>query len=105
MICRSDQGKPRSYSGVRFEVLATDRESMVTKMLYREGNRVPTHSHPNSQAGYVLSGRYRLSTEGADETLEPGDSYAIAVGVEHSIEVLEPGEVIDVFSPPRQDYL
>ena len=105
MICRSHEARPRTYSGVEFEVLATDSESMVTKMKYREGNQVPFHSHPNSQSGYVVSGRYRLLTPGSDEILTAGDSYAISADVQHSVEVLEAGEVIDVFAPPRQDYL
>jgi quercetin dioxygenase-like cupin family protein len=34
-----------------------------------------------------------------------GDTYSIPADVEHSIEIIEAGEVIDVFSPIRQDYL
>jgi quercetin dioxygenase-like cupin family protein len=40
-----------------------------------------------------------------NEVLGPGDSYSIPENIEHSLEVLEAGEVIDVFTPPRQDYL
>lgn len=105
MIGHSDQAQPRTYSGVEFDLLVVGEESMVTKMKYRAGNRVPFHSHPNSQSGYVLSGGYRLLIKDRDETLKAGDSYSIPAGVEHSIEVIEPGEVIDVFVPPREAYL
>ena len=33
------------------------------------------------------------------------DSYTIPGNVEHTIEIIEPGEVIDFFTPPREDYL
>jgi quercetin dioxygenase-like cupin family protein len=105
VIGRSRDAKARTFSGVNFDVLATTNESMVTKMKYKEGDEVPFHSHPNIQSGYVLSGRYRLRTHELDETIVAGDSYSIPGGVEHTIEVVEPGEVIDVFVPPRDDYL
>lgn len=105
MIGRSQDAQPRTFSGVEFDVLVTGSESMVTKMKYKVGDQVPFHSHPNVQSGYVLSGRYRLRTHEMDETVLPGDSYSIPAGLEHSVEVVEPGEVIDVFVPPREDYL
>ncbi|MGA1933134.1 hypothetical protein ACH5BF_10515 [Arcobacter sp. YIC-464] len=40
-----------------------------------------------------------------DEILESGDSYSIPTNLEHSIEILEAGEVVDVFTPIREDYL
>ena len=40
-----------------------------------------------------------------DDILESGDSYSIPANIKHSIEVLEAGTVIDLFVPPRKDYL
>ena len=105
MIGRSKDAKPRNFHGVDIDVLVTGTEGMVTKMRFKEGDNVPFHSHPNVQSGYVISGSMRLRTRALDETLGPGDSYSVAGDVEHSIEVLEPGEVIDVFVPPREDLL
>src|ERR1051325_1093774 len=105
MIIKSNQAKLREFYGVTFQVLAVGPKSMVCKMLFKNTDCVPPHAHPNEQSGYVISGRYRLQFENYDQVLEPGDSYAIAENVEHSFEVLESGEVIDVFTPPRKDYL
>ena len=105
MIGRSHDAKSRTFHGVDIDVLVSGSEAMVTKMRFKEGDNVPFHIHPNIQSGYVMSGRMRLRTHDIDETLEPGDSYSVPGGVEHSIEVLEPGEVIDVFVPPREDFL
>lgn len=103
-VTKATEAQPREYSGVTFERLAVGEESMVTKMLYEAGNEVQTHSHPNEQSGYVLSGRYRLVIDGEETTIEAGDSYAIPEGITHELEALESGEVIDVFVPPREDY-
>jgi quercetin dioxygenase-like cupin family protein len=81
---------------------------MVAKI--RFGNDVPFDQHPHTQAGYVISGRYRFRTDGHpngdfDGEPGPGDSYADPGGIGHAISVIEPGEVVDVRSPPREDYL
>ena len=105
MVGRLQDARSRSFHGVEIDVLVSGSEGMVTKMRFKGGDKVPFHSHPNIQSGYVMSGRMRLRTRDMDETLGPGDSYSVPAGVDHSIEVLEPGEVIDVFVPPREDFL
>jgi quercetin dioxygenase-like cupin family protein len=105
MILKDGDGKRRSFLGVDFVVLSHGPESMVTKMLYKEGDKPPLHKHPNEQSGYVVSGRYRIAFGDHDQVIGAGDSYCIPRDVEHHFEVIEPGEVIDFFSPPRKDYL
>jgi quercetin dioxygenase-like cupin family protein len=105
MIVKSEDARRRSFLGVDFVLLSHGPESMVTKMLYKKGDNPPLHRHPNEQSGYVISGRYRITIDGATHEIGPGDAYSIPRGVEHAIEVVEPGDVIDVFSPPRKDYL
>lgn len=100
-----ENAKSRSFHGVNIDVLVAGPEAMVTKMHFKNGDQVPFHNHPNTQSGYVLSGRIRLRMQDIDETLSAGDSYSIPADVEHSIEVLEAGEAIDVFTPPREDLL
>jgi quercetin dioxygenase-like cupin family protein len=105
MIVKKENATSRQFLGVDFVVLAIGEKSMVTKMLYKITDNVPTHSHPNEQNGYVVSGKYRLKFEDFDEILESGDSYSISANVEHSLQILEGGEVVDVFTPIREDYL
>ena len=105
MIVKSENAKNRQFKGVSFDVLAVGQKSMVTRMNYRVGDKVPPHSHPNEQSGYVISGKYRIKYQDINEILNSGDSYSVPENVEHSWEVLEDGEVIDTFIPPRQNYL
>lgn len=117
MIVKAQDAKPREFMGVPFVVLAVGEHSMVTKMYYRAGVRgAGEHKHPNEQSGFVISGKYRLRIEHLgrqaielkqfdDAILQAGDSYSIPGNVIHSFEVLEPGEVIDFFTPPRADFL
>ena len=105
MIVKDQNKQKREFMGVSFDLLAVGDKSMVTKMNYKIGNIVPKHQHPNEQSGFIISGKYRLKFQQYDEILKKGDSYSIPANVEHSFEIIEGGEVVDVFTPPRQDYL
>lgn len=104
VVVKSRQAQPREYMGVCFEVLATGPKAMVTKMLYEAHNHGFLHRHPNEQSGYVVSGRYTLTVDGQTHQLAAGDSYAIPGDTDHSIAVVERGQVIDVFTPPREEF-
>lgn len=105
MIVKSNEAQRRSFLGVDFILLSHGPDTMVTKMLYKKGDNPPLHKHPNEQSGYVISGKYRIVIDCVGSEIGPGDSYSIPRDVEHSIEIVEPGEVLDFFSPPRVNYL
>jgi quercetin dioxygenase-like cupin family protein len=104
-VVKSTEGKPRNSFGVSFDLLAIGLQSMMTKMRYRQENVIPFHSHPNEQIGYILSGRIRVLTLDSQHELGAGDTYAIPAGIEHSIEIIEAAEEVQVFTPPREDFL
>ncbi len=105
MVVKSNDAQRRNFLGVDFVLLSHGPESMVTKMIYKKEDDVPLHKHANEQSGYVLSGKYRIIFANIEHTIGPGDSYSIPRDVEHRILIIEPGEVLDFFSPPRKDYL
>lgn len=105
MVIKKEQAKKRVFKGVSLDSLAVGEKSMVCKMNYVEGNFAELHQHPHEQSGYVISGRYELVIGGEKYELSAGDSYAIAGNTPHSFRVIEGGEVIDVFTPPREDYM
>jgi quercetin dioxygenase-like cupin family protein len=104
-IIKSTDAIKKQFLGVDFEVLAIGAKSMTTKMLYKKTDFVPFHKHPNEQSEYIISGRYKLSFENQEYILTVGDTYSIPENIEHSLEVIEQGEIIDVFPPVRKDYL
>jgi quercetin dioxygenase-like cupin family protein len=105
MIVRANEGRRRQFLGVDFVVLSHGPDSMLTKMFYKQEDDPPSHKHPNEQSGYVISGQYNIVIDGVAHAIGPGDSYSIPRNVEHRIEIVVPGEVLDCFSPPRTDYL
>lgn len=105
VVIKKESAKKRIFKGVNLDSLAVGEKSMVTKMNYVEGNFANTHTHPQEQSGYVISGRYEMEVDGRKYELLSGDSYAVPGNVPHSFQVIERGEVIDVFTPIREDYL
>lgn len=109
VVVKKEDALKKVFKGVSLDSLAVGEKSMVTKMNYVKGNFATTHQHPHEQCGYVISGEYRLKVELTDHPvdvlLRAGDSYAIPGNIPHSFEVMEGGEVVDVFTPAREDYL
>ncbi len=103
-VTRAQEAQKRNSFGVAFDLLATGPQCMMTQMHYKVENRIPFHSHPNEQIGYVLSGKIRVLTRTAAHELTQGDTYSIPAGIEHSIEILTDAEEIQVFTPPRPEF-
>ena len=104
-VVKKEEAIEKQFLGVDFVVLSTGKDTMVAKMYYKSTDFVPFHKHPNEQSGYVISGSYKLRFNQQEFFLTEGDAYSIPADVEHSFEIIEGGEVVDVFSPIRQDYL
>ncbi|MBN1310410.1 MAG: cupin domain-containing protein [Anaerolineae bacterium] len=77
---------------------------MLTEFRSEAGVKIPPHSHPNQQVGYVVSGQIEIIIDGVTALCKPGDSYAIPGGVEHSANFLVESTIVECFSPPREDY-
>ena len=69
------------------------------------GAELPLHHHVNEQAGTVVEGELILTIDGKTRSLHSGDAYVIPSNAPHSGIAGPHGcDVIDVFSPPREDY-
>jgi quercetin dioxygenase-like cupin family protein len=69
---------------------------------------VPTHSHHNEQLTYILEGalHFWIGADGKQEvTVGAGEVLVIPSHLPHKAEALEDTLDVDVFSPPRQDWL
>ena len=88
--------------------LITGDRMMLAHVYIKKGCVVPRHSHENEQITYILEGGLRFWI-GADEsqTLDvlAGEVLHIPSGVPHKAEALEDTLDVDIFSPPRQDWL
>lgn len=88
--------------------LITGDQMMLAHVYLKKGCIVPRHSHENEQLTYILEGGLRFWI-GADESqvidVMAGEVLHIPSNVPHKAEALEDTLDVDVFSPPRQDWL
>jgi len=88
--------------------MITGDRMMVAHIYLKKGAVVPKHQHENEQITYVLQGalRFRLGTDGGQEVeVRSGEVLAIPPNLPHTAEALEDTLDVDIFDPPRQDWL
>ncbi len=91
--------------GVTRQVLADSPELMVVAFRFQEGGQGALHNHPHVQSTYVESGRFRFSMDGEEFEVGPGDTFVIPSEAVHGCTCLQPGTLIDCFTPRRDDFL
>ncbi len=85
--------------------LVVGDQVMVARILLKKGCVIPMHSHFNEQITHVQSGSMRFTIAGKDITVRPGEFLCIPPNVPHMAVVLEDTVDVDIFTPPRQDWI
>ena len=88
--------------------LITGDSMMIAHIYLAAGAIVPKHEHANEQISYVLEGRmlFSLGEDGSQLVeVSAGEVVHIPAHLPHSAEALEDTLDVDVFHPPRQDWL
>ncbi len=104
IINRSSVAAVTVLPGVVRRTLGSTDKLMVVEFHVAAGAVVPEHNHPHDQAGYVVSGEMVMTINGKEALCRAGDSYQIPGGVFHGVRTLSDTVIIDVFSPPREEY-
>ncbi|WP_322889414.1 MULTISPECIES: cupin domain-containing protein [unclassified Yoonia] len=88
------------------QVLADAPDLMVVAFRFaKAGATGALHRHPHVQATYVASGRFRFTIDDRVTEVGPGDSFIIPSDALHGVVCLDPGALIDSFTPRRDDFL
>jgi len=77
----------------------------VARIRLAQGAVVPEHSHPNEQISILESGVLRFVLAGEERILHAGGVLVIPPDVPHMVEALEDSLAVDLFSPPREDWI
>ena len=88
--------------------LVTGEHMMLAHVYLKKGSVVPMHEHENEQLTYILEGglRFWIGSEDADPIdITAGQVLTLPSNTPHKAEALEDTLDVDVFSPPRQDWL
>jgi quercetin dioxygenase-like cupin family protein len=88
--------------------LITGTNMMIAHVYFKKGGEVPMHSHHNEQITYVLEGalKFLLGPEQDKEVIvRAGEVLTIPPHLPHSAVALEDTLDVDIFNPPREDWL
>src|SRR6266849_3959111 len=85
--------------------MITGKELMLARVLLKKGCVVPEHSHMNEQLTYIVEGALKFWIDGKEIVVSTGEVLCIPPHMPHKAEALVDTIDVDVFYPPRQDWL
>jgi quercetin dioxygenase-like cupin family protein len=81
------------------------QEIMLARVVLKKGCIVPEHSHHNEQLTYILEGALKFWIDGKVIVVNAGEVLTIPPHMPHKAEALEDTVDLDVFNPPRADWI
>ena len=90
--------------GMVRQVLAYNPQLMLVRHQFTKGWVGARHSHPHHQVVYIVRGHLLFEAEGKKWDLRTGDSVVVDGKLDHQASAIEDSEVLDIFTPYREDY-
>jgi quercetin dioxygenase-like cupin family protein len=78
---------------------------MVVEVVFEKGAIGVMHKHPHEQCTYILSGSFEFTIGDDIAVVKSGDSVYMEPEVLHGAVCLEPGKLLDIFTPHRADFV
>lgn len=100
----ADLGMDRINPLIDRQFVSGERTMLARLVLYK-GAVVPQHSHENEQITYVLDGALKFHIDGREIVIRSGEVLIIPSHMPHSAEALEDTIDLDIFCPPRADWI
>ncbi len=104
LVRLADRPAHSPEAGLSRQVLAYNARLMLVRHVMETGWVGTRHSHPHEQLVYVIRGHIRVELNGRTLDAHAGDSFVVPGGVEHQARACEESEVLDVFTPYREEY-
>lgn len=92
-------------AGIQRKIMAYNETMMLTKVQFATGALGTLHQHSHTQVAYVSKGVFDIEIEGVTQRLHAGDVYFVPSGLVHGAVCIEAGELIDIFTPMRADFI
>ena len=99
-----EQGMTSPEPGLKRQVMSFSPAMMLVRHTMVKGWVGTKHSHPHEQLVYIIRGGIRFEYPGGTFEARTGDSFLVPGGVEHQATAFEDSEVLDIFTPMREDY-
>ena len=96
---------PEQLNPLLTRQFVSGQKAMLSRILLKQGCLVPEHQHENEQVSLVVSGALEFVVSGVTQVVRAGEILVIPSGAPHSALALEDTENLDLFAPPRQDWI
>ncbi|MFX1256445.1 MAG: cupin domain-containing protein [Promethearchaeota archaeon] len=94
----------KALEGIYRKTLIYNDTVMLCLFTLEKDAEIPLHNHEAHQIGYVNKGKIKFITEGSEFIAQEGDSYVFNSWETHGAKILERTELVEVFSPSREEY-
>jgi quercetin dioxygenase-like cupin family protein len=91
--------------GMKRKIMAYDERLMVVKVAFEKEAVGALHQHHHTQITHIESGVFEVEIGPEKKVLKGGDAFYIPPNVMHGAVCLEPGVLVDIFSPMREDFI
>jgi len=78
---------------------------MLARIVLKKGAHVPMHHHVHEQISHVVEGALSFLVDGREVAVRAGEILSIPPDVPHEVVALEDSVALDIFNPPRQDWI
>ena len=100
-----ESGFEQMSPGVRRQVIHGEQMT-IARFRLRKGTQVDRHQHAAEQVATVLQGKMKLVIgDGEEHVVSAGETIVLPANVPHWAEALEDCDVLDTFSPLREDWI
>jgi len=79
--------------------------TMLARIVLRKGAVVPLHHHFHEQISHVVEGALEFRMNGQPIVVRAGEILCIPPHLPHEVVALEDSVALDIFNPPRQDWI
>jgi len=96
---------PEQMNSLTTRQYVVGTNTMLARLVLKKGAHVPLHQHMNEQMSHVVEGALNFMIEEKEVTVRAGEILCIPPHVPHEVVALEDSVALDIFNPPRQDWI
>jgi len=97
--------KPEPLNALITRQYVVGTNVMLARIVLKKGAQVPMHRRVHEQMSHVAEGALKFVVDGREEIVRAGEILCIPPDVPHEVVALEDSVALDIFNPPRQDWI
>jgi quercetin dioxygenase-like cupin family protein len=102
---RWDEIEPEQLNALTTRQYIVGTNTMLARLVLKKGAHVPEHHHFHEQISHVVEGALKFLIDGGEVVVHAGEILCIPPHVPHEVVALEDSVALDIFNPPRQDWI